>query len=109
MAHEAVEAPVANKIADTTTQAYQFYCSFPLLRNEFILQQKHTLADSAEHKVDAHAEHQEHLEHVLHQLQNKPWAALYVACIFFFVGFSWGFGILCHSTSGTIRMVSGIV
>ena len=32
---------------------------------------------------DAHAEHQEHLEHVLHQLQNKPWAAFYVACIFF--------------------------
>ena len=31
----------------------------------------------------AHEEHQEHLEHVLHQLQNKPWAALYVACIFF--------------------------
>ena len=31
-------------------------------------------------KVDEHAEH---LEHVLHQLQNKPWAALYVACIFF--------------------------
>ena len=33
--------------------------------------------------VDEHAEHQEHLEHVLHQLQNKPWSALYVACIFF--------------------------
>jgi hypothetical protein len=32
-------------------------------------------ADAAEHKA--------HLEHVLHQLQNKPWAALYVACIFF--------------------------
>jgi hypothetical protein len=30
-----------------------------------------------------HTEHKEHLEHVLHQLQNKPWAALYVACIFF--------------------------
>ncbi len=29
------------------------------------------------------AEHNEHLNHVLHQLQNKPWAALYVACIFF--------------------------
>jgi hypothetical protein len=29
------------------------------------------------------AEHNEHLTHVLHQLQNKPWAALYVACIFF--------------------------
>ena len=40
----------------------------------------------AEHKttehVDAHAEHEKHLHHVLHQLQNKPWAALYVACIF---------------------------
>ncbi len=29
------------------------------------------------------AEHEEHIEHVFHQLQNKPWAALYVACIFF--------------------------
>lgn len=34
-------------------------------------------------KENAHKEHQEHLEHVLHQLQNKPWSALYVACIFF--------------------------
>ncbi len=30
-----------------------------------------------------HAEHQHHLEHVLQQMQNKPWAALYIACIFF--------------------------
>jgi len=29
------------------------------------------------------SKHNEHLTHVLHQLQNKPWAALYVACIFF--------------------------
>ena len=40
-------------------------------------------AVSAEEKAHAEAEHNEHLEHVLHQLQNKPWAALYVACIFF--------------------------
>ena len=52
-------------------------------------------ADAATHGVaeghdshsttDAHAtaEHKEHLEHVLHQQQNKPWAAFYVACIFF--------------------------
>ena len=33
--------------------------------------------------VDEHAEHAEHVAHVFHQLQNKPWAALYVACIFF--------------------------
>lgn len=48
----------------------------------------HHVTAAAEHhtdKADAHAdaEHKEHLEHVLHQLQNKPWAALYVACIFF--------------------------
>jgi hypothetical protein len=40
-------------------------------------------AVSAEAKVKAEAEHTEHLTHVLHQLENKPWAALYVACIFF--------------------------
>lgn len=27
----------------------------------------------------------EHLEHILHQLQNKPWAAVYVAAFFFFM------------------------
>jgi len=35
------------------------------------------------HDAKAEAEHKEHVEHVFHQLQNKPWAALYVACIFF--------------------------
>lgn len=35
------------------------------------------------HEVSEEAEHTEHLTHVLHQLQNKPWSALYVACIFF--------------------------
>lgn len=35
------------------------------------------------HDANADAEHTEHLEHVLHQLSNKPWAAVYVACIFF--------------------------
>ena len=34
-------------------------------------------------EADAHAAHEAHLEHVLRQLQNKPWSALYVACIFF--------------------------
>lgn len=41
-------------------------------------------ADSHDtHDELATAEHQHHLEHVLHQLQNKPWTAVYVACIFF--------------------------
>jgi len=30
-----------------------------------------------------HDEHKHHVEHVLHQLQNKPWAAVYVAALFF--------------------------
>ena len=38
---------------------------------------------SKESEVDAAKEHKEHVEHVFHQLQNKPWAALYVACIFY--------------------------
>ncbi|MDA9262767.1 quinol:cytochrome C oxidoreductase [bacterium] len=45
------------------------------------------------HATEAHAEtaHDEgshdssHDEHLLHQLQNKPWAALYVAAFFFFM------------------------
>jgi len=40
-------------------------------------------ATAETNEADAHKEHEAHLEHVLHQLQNKPWAALYVACIFF--------------------------
>lgn len=38
----------------------------------------------AEHiLVDDHDN--EHYEHLLHQLQNKPWAALYIAAFFFFM------------------------
>lgn len=33
--------------------------------------------------IDEHAEHTAHLKHVLTQMQNKPWSAFYVACIFF--------------------------
>jgi hypothetical protein len=32
---------------------------------------------------DAHKEQEEHVLHVLHQLENKPWAAVYVAALFF--------------------------
>ena len=40
-------------------------------------------SEKQSHNVSGEAEHTEHLNHVLHQLQNKPWSALYVACIFF--------------------------
>jgi len=36
------------------------------------------------HAADPHAD-DAHGEHLLHQLQNKPWAALYVAAFFFFM------------------------
>lgn len=41
--------------------------------------------DDHHHDQVSHAEHQEYVEHVLHQLSNKPWSALYVACLFFFL------------------------
>jgi hypothetical protein len=43
----------------------------------------HDNHDVEKHDAKSEAEHKEHVEHVFHQLQNKPWAALYVACIFF--------------------------
>jgi len=52
----------------------------------------HELTTPAEHakvltkeqvEVKEIAEKKEHAEHVFHQLQNKPWSAFYVACIFF--------------------------
>ncbi|MES2487681.1 MAG: quinol:cytochrome C oxidoreductase [Bacteroidota bacterium] len=42
----------------------------------------HAHAEHAE-AHDAHAEHAEHVNHVFHQLQNKPWAGVYVAALFF--------------------------
>ncbi|ATA77010.1 quinol:cytochrome C oxidoreductase [Capnocytophaga canimorsus] len=51
-----------------------------------------TVEDVKTMLVDAHHAHNQavdvhhddaHYEHVLHQLQNKPWAALYVAALFF--------------------------
>ena len=82
VAHESTVVPVANKVADTATEAHDSIQA-PVVAEPVHAATETHVADSAEHKVDAHAEHQEHLEHVLHQLQNKPWAALYVACIFF--------------------------
>lgn len=38
---------------------------------------------AVKHDKAAVQEHEEHIEHVFHQLQNKPWAAVYVALFFF--------------------------
>lgn len=43
--------------------------------------------DSDHHEESGHADAHDssHDEHLLHQLQNRPWAALYVAALFFFM------------------------
>ncbi len=43
----------------------------------------HAVQDDHDAEADGHSS--EHDEHLLHQLQNKPWAALYVAAFFFFM------------------------
>lgn len=45
-------------------------------------QAHHSDAHADAHHDDAHHD-DAHYEHVLHQLQNKPWAAVYVAALFF--------------------------
>ncbi|EKT4519685.1 quinol:cytochrome C oxidoreductase [Flavobacterium psychrophilum] len=45
--------------------------------------EKHIVSKEKVSLTDAHLEHEEHVAHVLGQLQNKPWAALYVAALFF--------------------------
>lgn len=57
--------------------------------HEIKSEEAHEAASNHEAKAGKHAEvsheeeHKAHVEHVFHQLQNKPWSALYVACIFF--------------------------
>ena len=74
VAHVAVDT-AAHAEADSTVVAIA-----PVVTNH-----KSDVYVSRFHKetVDHAAEHKEHVEHVKHQLQNKPWSALYVACIFF--------------------------
>ena len=69
-AHEAV---VDHNVADSHNEG-------AALHNEHDV---NTAKIVAHEEVSADKEHEEHLTHVLHQLQNKPWAALYVACLFF--------------------------
>jgi hypothetical protein len=66
--------------------AYSFMSAPKTMEDvEQILEAAHAHAHHG-HGTHAHEHHdhdEAHLEHVLHQLQNKPWAALYVAALFF--------------------------
>lgn len=82
--HEAVKAETHEGVANDSVNAVEKDTT----KAEVVpvVEENHQDAHAAKvdtHEADAHKEHEAHLEHVLHQLQNKPWAALYVACIFF--------------------------
>jgi hypothetical protein len=67
--HTEAVSSVKDTIAETTSTNHEEHMSNTIgVKNE---------------EANKHIEHKEHVEHVFHQLQNKPWAALYVACIFF--------------------------
>ena len=69
------EAPAATTAPEQHAEAHSTVPTHDNLKGD--------AAHGDAHGGDAHADHQEHVKHVLHQLQNKPWAAFYVACIFF--------------------------
>ncbi len=81
------EAPAAEAVKDSAAVAVTHSDSTATHTEEAHVAEVAKPAHEAKgHEVeahDAHAEHTAHLEHVLHQLQNKPWAAFYVAALFF--------------------------
>ncbi|MCC8359891.1 quinol:cytochrome C oxidoreductase [Salinimicrobium sediminilitoris] len=54
---------------------------------DFVPSEHEVITERTDEKVHKMAEDAQlvHLEHVFHQLQNKPWAAVYVAAFFFFM------------------------
>lgn len=68
------DSAVAN--ADTVREVKTEVAHETAVVNHEVKAEKH---EEVSHEQD----HKAHAEHVFHQLQNKPWSALYVACIFF--------------------------
>ena len=85
------DAPSANHEVNTETKAEDTAAIMPATDDTTVeAKEAHSEVAHAEtiikkegHVASKEAEHLEHLNHVLDQLQNKPWAAFYVACIFF--------------------------
>ena len=78
-------ASEAHASVDSTTVAHDssVVAIAPVVSNDDSNHNEVVVTKAKEIAVDHAAEHKEHVEHVKHQLQNKPWSALYVACIFF--------------------------
>jgi hypothetical protein len=77
--HEAAEESTHEVAAVTTEKDTLHKDTLAVAANEEAVTAPHHEKSEVSHED----EHKSHVEHVLHQLQNKPWAALYVACIFF--------------------------
>lgn len=85
-AHEAHAEPVKEAHAEAVAHDTATAEAHTAVANDTIAAEAHAEPAAASHETHAvagHDDHKAHLEHVLHQLQNKPWAALYVACLFF--------------------------
>ncbi|WP_084642269.1 quinol:cytochrome C oxidoreductase [Flavobacterium indicum] len=80
-----LHASEAHTSVDSTTVAHDssVVAIAPVVSNDDSNHNEVVVTKAKEIAVDHAAEHKEHVEHVKHQLQNKPWSALYVACIFF--------------------------
>jgi hypothetical protein len=76
---EVVEMPLSGQTEDELEDDAQ---GFDYVPSEHEVDTQRTDDDAHVMAEDAELVH---LEHTLHQLQNKPWAALYVAAFFFFM------------------------
>ncbi|MFD2517754.1 quinol:cytochrome C oxidoreductase [Salinimicrobium flavum] len=75
----AVEMPLPGQTEDELeddAQGFDLVLSEHEVETQRMDEESHTLAEEEELV---------HLEHILHQLQNKPWAAVFVAAFFFFM------------------------
>jgi hypothetical protein len=87
VSHTTIEAPYHNTTAKEHTQKDAVVTNTENVVSEAtdstnIVEAVVAVHEVEKPKVDEHAVHQKHLEHTLHQLQNKPWAALYVPMLF---------------------------
>jgi hypothetical protein len=80
--HEAEKVVATHETIDSTS-VVKDSAAAPVVVEEPVQLVTEEHAEAGENKISAEAEHEAHLKHVLTQLQNKPWAALYVAAIFF--------------------------
>ena len=84
--HEDTDATMADSVhVDTIaiTPVADMHHDTQIVTEESTVSQTVKKTENSSHDLhNDHAAHEKHLEHVLHQLQNKPWAALYIACIF---------------------------